>query len=175
MDKLELIKPTKELEKEAFEYKQEHIENGESELHGSALFDKIDIYDDWLKLLKANSKEKTVDPNWVVSSTFFVVRKSDQKIIGMIDIRHTLNDFLRKYGGHIGYGIRPSERRKGYALQVLKMGLEYARQIGLTKVMLACYSENLASRKTIEKCNGSFENEFLYTNGKIVQIYWISL
>jgi predicted acetyltransferase len=175
MDKLELIKPTKELEKEALAYKQEHINNGESELHGSSLLDKIDIYDDWLKLLKDNSNEKTVHSNWVVASTFFVVRKSDQKIIGMIDIRHTLNDLLRNYGGHIGYGVRPSERRKGYATQMLKMGLEYARQIGLTKVMLACYKDNLASRKTIEKCNGIFEKEVLHTDGKIVQIYWILL
>lgn len=174
MDDLELIKPTTTLEEAALEYKKEHFDIGEYELHGSALLDKIDLYSDWLKIIKENSNEKTVHSDWVVASTFFVVRKSDQKIIGMIDIRHSLNDFLRNYG-HIGYGVRPSERKKGYATQMLKMALDYARQIRLSKVMLACYKDNEASSKIIQKHNGIFEKEILHPNGKIVQVYWITL
>lgn len=92
----------------------------------------------------------------------------------MIDIRHSLNDFLCNYG-HIGYGVRPSERKKGYATQMLKMALDYARQIRLSKVMLACYKDNEASSKIIQKCNGIFEKEILHPNGKIIQVYWITL
>jgi predicted acetyltransferase len=93
----------------------------------------------------------------------------------MIDIRHSLNEFLSKYGGHIGYGVRPSERNKGYATQMLRMALQYLKQIGLTKVMLACYQENVASRRTIEKCNGVLEREFLHSDGKTVQVFWITI
>lgn len=73
----------------------------------------------------------------------------------------------------IGYGVRLSERHKGYATQMLKMALTYAGQIGLSKVMLACYKDNEASGKTIQKCNGILEREFSHTDGKIIQIYWI--
>lgn len=121
----------------AYEYKQEHLRNGEHELHGSALLGNLN-YDEWLELVENNSDEKTVRSDWVVSSTFFAVRKSDSKIVGIIDIRHYLNDFLKNYGGHIGYAVRPTERHKGYATQMLEQGLEYCKTIGLERVMLCC-------------------------------------
>lgn len=77
----------------------------------------------------------------------------------MVTIRHYLNDFLANYGGHIGYGVRPTERQKGYAAQILNFALKYAKSVGLTKVMLPCYKDNIASRKTILKCSGKFEHE----------------
>lgn len=144
-------------------------------LHGGSLFDSIDSYEEWLDHLKANSRPETLRPGWVVSSTFFAVRGSDGKIVGMVDIRHELNDFLRNYGGHIGYGVRPSERNKGYATRILLLALDYCRGLGLDKVMLACDKENAASRKTILKCGGVLEHEFLHTDGKTVQVFWISL
>ena len=175
MERLELVLPNNDFEIAAMDYKKEHLDNLENELHGSALFDKIYVFDDWLALLKNNSDEKTVNPDWVVSTTYFAIRKYDSKIIGMIDIRHTLNELLENYGGHIGYGVRPSERNKGYATQMLKLALEYCVQINLKTVMLACYKGNVASRKTIEKCGGILGKEFLYTDGKIVQVFWITL
>lgn len=111
-------------------------------------------YDDWLKLIQDNSAESTVRDKWVIATTFFIGRKEDGKIIGMIDFRHRLNEFLQNYGGHIGYGVRPSERKKGYATQMLKMVFERAKAMGVEKVMLTCYEENETSRRTIEKCNG---------------------
>ena len=174
MDELLLLRPSKELQAQAEEYKLEHLTFGENELHGGALFDRLP-FDEWLELVQKNSSEETVSPNWVVSSTFFVVRIMDNRIVGMLDIRHTLNDFLREYGGHIGYGVRPTERRKGYATQILKLGLDYCREIGLAKVMLACYKDNVASGKTILRFGGVLEREFVYTDGKTVQVYWIGL
>lgn len=144
-------------------------------LHGGSLFDSIDSYDEWLDHLKANSNQDTLRPGWVISSTFFAVREDDERIIGMVDIRHELNDFLRNYGGHIGYGVRPSERGKGYATRILRLALDYCRSIGLDSVMLACDKENAASRKTIQKCGGIFEREFIHTDGNTVQVFWISL
>lgn len=174
MEEIILVRPAKQLEEKAREYKQEHFDAGEYELHGSSLFDKLE-YDEWMKLVEDNSNEKTVRVGWVISSTFFAVRKKDSKIIGMIDIRHSLNEFLKKYGGNIGYGVRPSERNNGYAAEILKQGLEYCKTIGLEKVMLACYKDNQASSKTIAKCGGVLEKEFTYQNGRTVQVFWITV
>lgn len=175
MDQLELVIPDKTHEAAALEYIREHIAHGEPVLHGAALLDQFQSYDEWLDRLKANSNEKTALPGYVPATTFFAVRRSDGRIVGTIDIRHRLNEFLRSYGGHIGYGVRPSERRKGYATQMLKMALVYAKQIGLTKVMLACNRDNEASRRTIQRCNGVLEREFLHTDGHIVQVFWITI
>lgn len=174
METLLLTKPTLKMKNEALDYKNEHLQNGEIELHGGALLGSMQ-YEEWLKLTLDNADEKTVHPDWVVSSTFFVIRKSDNRIIGMVDIRHDLNDFLASYGGHIGYGVRPSERRKGYATAILEMALDYSKSIGIKRVMLACNKDNEASRKTILKCNGVQEREFVHTDGKTVQIYWINI
>jgi predicted acetyltransferase len=175
MDTLILVTPTKAHEQAALEYKQEHIDNGEMLLHGGSLFDSIASYDAWLNHLKASSSPDTVQPGWVVSSTFFAVRPTENRIIGMIDIRHELNNFLRSYGGHIGYGVRPSERNKGYATQMLLLALDFSRHLGLDKVMLACEKYNEASRKTIVNCGGVLEREFQHTDGKTVQVFWITL
>ena len=175
MFEIKLVSPTKEHEKAALEYIKEHLECNEVDLHGGAMLEKTEPYTKWLERLEKNSNEKTVVPGCVTSSTFFVIRKNDNKLIGMIDIRHRLNTFLAEYGGHIGYGVCPSERGKGYGTQILQLGLAHCEKIGLTKVMVACYKENEASSKIIRTCGGVFEREFLYTDGKIVQIFWITI
>jgi len=171
-DRISLVLPTIEHEEQVKNYIDEHINNGELDLHGGALIEKM-AYADWLKQLKNNSDEKTVNSEWVVSSTFFAV--ADGKIVGIIDIRHTLNQFLKDYGGHIGYGVRPSERRKGYATEILRLGLEYCKTIHLSSIMLACYKDNEASGKTILNNGGKLEREFEYIDGKTVQVYWITV
>ena len=183
---IELVKPKKEHEAIVGNFIKEHVENNEFEIHGGALVEKLD-YDVWLKQLADNSDKSTVNKDWVVASTFLAIRKRDGKLIGMIDIRHELNDFLQSYGGHIGFGIRPSERGKGYASKITMGGLSFCKKIGLQKVMLACYKDNLASRKTIEKCGGVLEKEFALSEienfplcrenleNKIVQVFWIRI
>lgn len=174
MEKLIFQKPAADMESAALNYKKEFCQAGEMVIHGDAMLDSMD-YDLWLKQTLENWEKETVHDNWVQSSTFFVVRESDGRIIGMIDIRHTLNDFLAAYGGHIGYSVRPSERRRGYAANMLQMALAYAKSIGLDRVMLACNQDNEASQRTIVKCGGKLEREFVDTDGKIVQVYWIAL
>jgi predicted acetyltransferase len=170
------------METEALAFRWEHFDCGETTIHGSALFDRINSYDEWLLHVGRYSDKETVQPEWVTGSVFFSVRESDNKIIGIIDIRHYLNDFLSKYGGHIGYAVRPSERRKGYATEMLRLALGYCRNLGLDKVMLGCYKDNLPSVRTIEKCGGILEKEIpyfdgrpAYFDGKPVLVYWISL
>ena len=176
-DEIILTKPTKEYEQKAIEYKQEYFDNGEFKIHACAKWDKLDNYNEWLEMLLKNSKKETVSKDWTVTSTFFGIRKSDNKIIGMIDIRHELStDFLKNYVGHIGYSVLPSERKKGYATQMLNKGLYYCRQdLKLDKVMVACHKDNEGSRKTIVNAGGILEREYLDTEGKVVGIYWINL
>ena len=104
-----------------------------------------------------------------------VVREEDKKIIGMVSIRLNLNNDLLFHAGNIGYSIRPTERRKGYASYALYLALEYCKSKDLDKVLVTCYKENIASSKTIKSCYGILENEIKDTLGKILQRYWIDV
>ena len=119
-------------------------------------------------------KKENLPEGRVVASVFFSVRKRDNKLVGIIDIRHELNDYLYNYGGHIGYSILPSERRKGYAYKQLMLGLEYCKKIHINRVLITCLDYNIGSGKTIEKANGVLEN--IVQNGdKTLKRYWVSL
>ena len=157
-----LVKPTKDHEAQVIEYKKEHYDNGEKKIHACSRLDKLDSYDEWLELLDKCSKKETVSDDWTVSTQFLGVRKKDNRIVGMISIRHALTtDFLRNYAGHIGYGIRPSERKKGYITQILDQALNYCKnEIKLDKVMISCDRKNEASRRTILSAGGVLEKEY---------------
>jgi predicted acetyltransferase len=97
-------------------------------------------------------------------------------MIGITHLRHRLTDPLRKEGGHIGYNIRPSERRKGYGTKILELALDKAREIGLKRVLVTCDTDNVASGKIIRKNGGVFEGESISDrSGKPVSRYWIEL
>lgn len=111
--------------------------------------------------------------NQVENTTYWLV--DNEKIIGAVNIRHRLNDYLLKYDGHIGGGIRPSERGKGYATKMLSLALEKAKELGIYKVLITCNKGNIASEKTIIKNGGIFESEEIEENGNIVRRFWIDL
>lgn len=175
MENLLLVRPTPDMESAARDYHQEHLAHGETELHGSTLMDALP-YPEWVRRTQENAHPDTVHGDWVEADTFFVARQSDGHLVGMVDVRHSLDTpFLAEVGGHIGYGVRPSERRKGYAAAILGLALDHARSLGLTRVMLSCYSDNEGSRKTILKWGGKKEREVPYQGGKTVEVYWIAL
>ena len=111
----------------------------------------------------------------VPDSVFFLLDTERNTLLGAVNIRHYLNDYLLQYGGHIGDGIRPSERRKGYATEMVRLALIECKKLGIDKVLMICDKSNLASAKTIIKNGGILENEFLDDNGRIQQRYWIEL
>ena len=149
-DKLQLVKPTLSLKNEALNYRQEHFDYKEYVINGSELFDKIQSYEEWLEKVTANSKSETADPNWVLTDTFFVIRLSDSKIVGIVDLRYQLNDFLKDFG-NCGYSVRPTERRKGYATEILRQICTLAKSQGLESLQLSVEKNNTASIKTIKK------------------------
>lgn len=172
-DVFSLIAPALEHKEKALDYRQEHIDCGER-IHGSWGFQNERYQDYELWLGEVNNLRLTPMPTInVPANTFFAF--VDDKIVGTIQVRHSLNDYLLSTGGHIGYGIRPSERRKGYATKMLALALEKCRELGIDKALVTCDKDNAASAKTAIKCGGVLENEFIEENGNVVQRYWIAL
>lgn len=169
---IRLVRPALELKSKALEYRQEHFDNGENIINGSELLDKTESYEEWLKSVKNNEKPETVNSSWVVTDTFFAMNDEDE-IVGIIDLRHTLNDFLKDFGNS-GYSVRPSQRQKGYATEMLRQVLNVARGAGLKELHLSVEKENLPSVKTIVKNGGVYERSFEF-EGEQVDIYKIEL
>ena len=145
---IKLVVPTLELKMKALDYRQEHFNNNEQIINGSELLDKINSYEEWLERITNNSKVETVDPNWVLTDTFFAIRETDNKIIGIIDLRHTLNDFFKDLG-NCGYSVRPSERKKGYAKCVTALAAHHLMENGICP-QWECNGNNIASIKLAE-------------------------
>lgn len=159
----------------AEEMKREFFDFGERVINGSALYDQMD-FEQWLVNTNRNHNPATVREDWAVATTFFGIRKEDGRMLGMIDVRHTLSvPFLQEYGGHIGYAVRPSERRKGYAAAMLRLALRYCAELGIKAVRLGCYADNHASIHTMESCGGKRVEEKPYTDGKPMYIFEIPL
>jgi len=167
-----LIRPSIVYKQQILGYKNEFMENGD-DLAGTSYLQKYDVYEEWMKFVLDNEKESTKHTE-VTASVFLAIREEDNKLVGMINIRHTLNEYLYNYGGHIGYSVSKIERRKGYAKEMLKIALEGCTKLKIKKVLLTCDADNIASTKTIESCGGILENE-VPSDGRLIQRYWIEL
>lgn len=132
----------------------------------------MDSYEDWLVSVSNNTSPETVNPTWVVTDTFFAVNE-EGRIVGIIDLRHTLNDFLKDFGNS-GYSVRPTEWRKGYATEMLRQVKEVAKQAGMTELHMATFQDNIASVKTIVNNGGVLERSF-EAEGKPADMYLIEL
>ncbi len=172
-DKINLISPSKELKQQALEYRKEHFDFGESVINGSELFDKIEDYNEWLNRVILNSNIETVSSDWVLTDTFFAIRESDKKIVGIVDLRYQLNEFLKDFG-HCGYSVRPTERNKGYATEMLTQICQKAKTYGIKSLQLSVERSNIPSIRTILKNGGQYSRSFC-VGEEIADIYLIHL
>lgn len=134
----------------------------------------LDDFESYMAKTERYRRGIDIPPKFVPSSEFWLVR--DRRILARISVRHRLNANLEIEGGHIGYDVRPSERRKGYGSLMLKLALEEARKLGLRRVLITCDTDNVASAKIIEKNGGVFErHEISPMSGKQLNQYWIDI
>jgi predicted acetyltransferase len=152
----------------AHEFDQEDLEQ-----EFAVEYHRANGFKDYVRLLNCWSKGTKLPDNFVAST--YLVAVVENKIVGRVSIRHELNDFLFRIGGHIGYAVIPSERGKGYATEILKQGLDVARKLDLTKVLITTDLDNFASQKVILKNSGKLEiaQKDLFPEDKLR--YWIDL
>lgn len=106
---------------------------------------------------KLAERTAVANPDWVLCTNLWWV--DDGEYVGRMSIRHELNDWLRETGGHIGYDVRRSRRRQGHATAMLRAALPIARDLGIDRALLTCDTDNLGSRRVIERAGGVLEDE----------------
>ena len=172
---MKLTEPTMEYSEQILAYRQAFLNSGDS-MDGTGDLRKFDDPRDWIDFLARHKDPRTVPEGRVPATQLIFVREEDNKIVGMIDIRHRLNEYLEKYGGHIGYSIVPDERRKGYATQMLKMALPVCKELGIEKVLITCIRGNEGSKRTILNNGGVYESTVYEPDEKVeLEKYWINL
>lgn len=128
----------------------------------------------FVKSVDAFSRGQNLPRGWVASSSYWLVEGDEY--IGSTNVRHELTEWLERYGGHIGYAIRPTKRQQGYGKLICKLALEEARNLGLKRVLITCDADNLGSRKIIESNGGVFENEVVQPDRDVPKRrYWFDL
>ncbi len=170
---LQLVIPSEEHLEEVRALREEYLAAG-SGMDGAGPLRRFPDPADWLAEVRRCAEPATVPEGKVPAALFLCLR--DGRVLGMIQVRRTLNDYLRRYAGHIGYSVRPSERRKGVARWMLGAVLPYCREIGLERVMIACEPWNEGSRRTI-LANGGVPAGTVHMPERNIDLeqYWIQL
>ncbi|HDR7951579.1 TPA: GNAT family N-acetyltransferase [Bacillus toyonensis] len=168
-----LITPTTDLQEEYLDFYNEWKDSGETMIPWVISKDPSNFPAMIQELLDAHNGVNLPE-SWVPDSTYWLVT-DENKIVGVVNIRHSLTEHLFNTGGHIGYGIRPSERRKGYATKLLELSLEKTKELNIEKVLVVCDEVNTESEKTILHNGGLRGDDFIEEDGNIVRRYWIEL
>ncbi|EJQ38093.1 hypothetical protein IEC_02621 [Bacillus toyonensis] len=168
-----LITPTTDLQEEYLDFYNEWKDSGETMIPWVISKAPSNFPAMIQELLDAHNGVNLPE-SWVPDSTYWLVT-DENKIVGIVNIRHSLNEHLFNAGGHIGYGIRPSERRKGYATKLLELSLEKTKELNIEKVLVVCDEVNTGSEKTILHNGGLRDDDFIEEDGNIVRRYWIEL
>ncbi|GAB6425176.1 GNAT family acetyltransferase [Bacillus cereus] len=168
-----LLTPTTNLQEEYLDFYNEWKDSGETMIPWVISKDPSNFPAMIQELLDAHNGIN-IPETWVPDSTYWLVT-DENKIVGAVNIRHSLTEHLFNAGGHIGYGIRPSERRKGYATKLLALSLEKTKELNITKALVVCDEVNTASEKTILHNGGLRDKDFTEENGNVVRRFWIEL
>lgn len=145
----------------------------DSRMDGTCALNEYDDFDAWLANVRRYSSPETT-PDGKVPSTQYLALDENEHLVGMVNLRHCLNDYLLEFGGHIGYSVRPADRKNGYAIQMLKLALGEAKALGIDRVRIACDRYNIASAKTIQANGGVLDGErYDPQDSTLTQRYWI--
>lgn len=179
MEKFYLEIPSIERKNKIIDYINEFVLYN-SDINGTGSLDRIlegDTFEQSLeRCLNMENEEYAKKLGRCQSKTFLLIRENDNKIIGTINVRWNLSEEMKQFGGNIGYGIRPTERRKGYNKINLYLGLIEAQKLGLNKVMLDCDVYNLGSAKTMQALGGVLERtEVDPSDGLLTSVYWFKV
>ncbi|MGG0357131.1 GNAT family N-acetyltransferase [Bacillus anthracis] len=168
-----LLTPTTDLQDEYLDFYNEWKDSGEMMIPWVISKDPSNFPAMVQELLDAHNGVN-LPQSWVPDSTYWLVTDNN-RIVGAVNIRHSLTEHLFNAGGHIGYGIRPSERRKGYATKLLELSLEKTKKLNITRALVVCDEVNTASEKTILHNGGVRDDDFIEADGNVVRRFWIEL
>ncbi|PEC82767.1 GNAT family N-acetyltransferase [Bacillus cereus] len=168
-----LLTPTTDLQEEYLDFYNEWKDSGETMIPWVISKDPSNFPALIQELLDAHNGVNLPE-SWVPDSTYWLVTDNN-RIVGAVNIRHSLTEHLFNAGGHIGYGIRPSERRKGYATKLLELSLEKTKELNITRALVVCDAVNTASEKTILNNGGVRDDDFTEEDGNVVRRFWIEL
>ena len=175
MSECVLVRPDMAYADEIAAFRQEFLDAGSS-MDGCGPLRKCGDIAEYLRICEAYTRRETLPEGRALSEQLMLVRKADGRIIGMIQIRLELIGYLEMFGGHIGYSVRPSERRQGYAKQMLALALPLCCDMGLQRLLITCLEDNIASEKTILANGGVYESTvFDEQNGIRLKRFWIEL
>ena len=175
MNEFMLIRPAGEYAAQIAQYRQEFLAAGSS-MDGTGPLRRISDPEEYIRLCADYEDPLRAPARLVPATQFLFIRRSDNRLVGMLQIRHRFNDYLEKYGGHIGYSVRPGERRKGYAKRMLAMALPFCRELGLGRVMITCIDGNLGSERTILANGGVYECTVHEPDENVdLKRFWITL
>jgi predicted acetyltransferase len=169
---VKLVTPKEITEEEFNAFIDEFKDSGE-ELVPYSLNPRGRNFQEYITSLCDEGMGKGISDTWVPASTYFLVDETS-KIYGAVNIRHRLTEKLKVLGGHIGYGIRPSMRKKGYGTRILTLALEKIKELGVNKVLITCAKDNVGSALIIRNNGGKLDSEVEIDN-IIRQRYWITL
>ena len=180
MGLIELTEPQKKYADDIWQFRKEILEfdkGNEDQFSGCMSLDVSVSAEEWIKICELRKSEETCGEvgSTVPSHVYLAVRKSDDKIVGIIDLRHHINHpVLGTWGGHCGYSVRPSERGKGYAKEMLSLNIQKAKGMGIEKLLVTCDERNVVSEKTILANGGVYEKTIDVDDCRIKR-YWITV